>query len=270
MKRNENLTKLQAGYLFPEVLFDALHKLLHLSEYPFVPSSLVLKTHFDRWTITAYCGPYCNAMVDRKCSVPAEAAPVTDDGRVYLSCVIFPWFQLGIFIWYDWVLSDWKKEDITHAEVPWCQGHQFGHWWHHRAHPPSYHCSYGRGFFFASLETVTSEQVECDVGFVHSHRSTLLNCCPWGWLCFFRVQRVETCCTLKSNLCNPFSDSLQFLINCFHAAWIESSCLVHFGGLHWLWCWTRWNCKLPNPHHAHQSMYDQEWGLVMCLCCWIA
>jgi hypothetical protein len=76
------LTKLQAGYLFPEVLFDALHKLQHLSEYPFVASSLVLKTHFDRWTITAYCGPYCNAMVDRKCSVPAEAAHVTDDGRL--------------------------------------------------------------------------------------------------------------------------------------------------------------------------------------------
>jgi hypothetical protein len=105
---------------------------------------------------------------------------------------------------------------------------------------------------------------------VHIRRSTLPNWCPWGWLSFFRVQRVETCCILKSNLCNPFSDSLQFLINCFHAAWIESSCVVHFGGLHWLWCWTRWNCKLPNPHHAHQSMYDQEWGLIMCLCCWIA
>jgi len=48
VKRNENLAKLQAGYLFPEVLFDALHKLQHLSEYPFVASSLVLKTHFDR------------------------------------------------------------------------------------------------------------------------------------------------------------------------------------------------------------------------------
>jgi hypothetical protein len=48
VKRNENLTKLQAGYLFPEVLFGALRKLQHLSEYPFVASSLVLKTHFDR------------------------------------------------------------------------------------------------------------------------------------------------------------------------------------------------------------------------------